>query len=180
MLAAKRLADAVTWGRALIGGWLVLLGWTQGASALPQGVVLMLLDWTADSIDGPLARLGPQPCHTWIGDHDLEVDILVSLGLLAFLTLSGWVPPGVAGLYLALWALVILGLGYRRVLGELIQAPIYAVFIWIALRERPQIGWLLPTWIVAAIGLTWPRFPEEKVKGFLREMKAFLEHPRSP
>ncbi len=174
MLLTKRLADALTWGRALLAGWLAWLGLTQGAAALPVVVALMVLEWTADSLDGPLARRAPQPHHTWIGDHDLEVDVLVSLGLLAYLSLGGWVRPVVAGLYLTLWALIFLVLGYRRVLGELIQAPTYAVFIWIALHEAPHIGWVIPVWMVAAIALTWPRFPEEKVKGFLHEMGALL------
>jgi len=174
MFVAKQLADAVTWGRALIAVMLFWLGFSAGASGLPWAVALMLLAWTADSVDGALARRSSRRYHTWIGDHDLEVDILVALGLLGYLTLSGWVSPKQAGLYLALWALAFLFFGYVHVLGELVQAPIYGDFVWVAWRHAPSVGWLLPAWMVAAIVVTWPRFPEEKVKGFLQEMAEFL------
>lgn len=174
MFVAKQVADAVTWGRALIALVLLWLGGTAGAAGLPWAVVLMLLAWTADSVDGTLARHSSRRYHTWIGDHDLEVDILVALGLLGYLTLGGWVSPLVAGVYLALWALAFVIFGYVHVLGELVQAFIYADFLWVACRDAPAVGWLLPAWMALAIAITWPRFPEEKVKGFLREMAEFL------
>lgn len=170
MLVAKQVADLITWGRVGIALLLPWLGWTYGPAALPLAVWLMLLDWTGDSVDGTLARRSRHRYRTWIGDHDLEVDIAVSLGLLFYLTAAGWVTWKVTTLYLILWAFIFWTFGYRRVLGELIQAPIYGHFTLTALREAPTVGWLLPAWMATAIVLTWPRFPEEKVKGFLQGM----------
>lgn len=174
MLVAKQVADLITWSRVLIGGLLTWLGLAYGREALPLAILLMLLDWTGDSVDGALARRSSRQYRTWIGDHDLEVDIFVSLGLLGYLVGSGWVRKSVALLYLGLWVLIFLVFGYQHVLGELIQAPIYGYFTWIALRNATPWGWALPLWMLTAIVVTWPRFPEEKVKGFLHEMAALF------
>jgi hypothetical protein len=76
--------------RGLLAFWLVWLGFTQGDQALVLVVWIMILDWMGDSIDGPIARRSSVYYHTWIGDHDLEVDITVSTGLLIYRLSSGF------------------------------------------------------------------------------------------
>ena len=168
MLVAKQVADMLTFTRAVIGVMFLWLGLTQGAQGLPQAVLLQTLAWTSDALDGPVARRSREYYHTWIGDHDLEVDMIVSAGLLGYLCTSGFVSTPVGVVYVLIWVLIFYYFrGIERSLGMLSQAPIYGWFIWVAMREAPLAGRWLLIYLVAIIVITWPRFPKEVVPGFL-------------
>jgi len=171
VLVGKQVADLITTLRALLSFWLAWLGITQGESSLATVVWVMILNWTGDSLDGMLARRSSRKYHTWIGDHDLEVDILVSVGLLLYMVGSGLVDFRVIGLYCLIWLLIFWHWGFSRSLGMLVQAPIYAWFIWVAVQKVPSVGIWLIIWILVALIVTWPRFPNEVVPGFLTGMK---------
>ncbi len=180
MRGAKRIADAITMARLLLGIGLVWLGWSRGRAALEWAVWIMIAGWTGDCIDGPIARRSRPYVHTWVGDHDLEVDMAVAGGLLGYLAFSGFVDPRAAGAYLLLSILLFRLFGRARALGMLFQAPVYGGFIWISLQETPAVGWALPAWILAAVVLTWPRFPREIVPGFLEGMRRLRVGARGP
>ncbi len=171
MFDPKHVADLVTFARGLLALGLVWLGWSQGANGLKLAVYLMLVDWTGDVLDGFLARRSQSKNQTWIGDHDLEVDITVSAGLLGYILLSGYIDWRIAALYLLAWLLIFWQWGYLRSLGMLVQAPIYCVFIYLAVREPPYTGWWMIGWIVVALVITWPRFPREVIPGFLENIR---------
>ena len=164
---AKRMADMVTGIRVMIAFSLPWLGLVYGAASLPTAVWLMLTDWTGDSLDGAISRRNRPLYHTWLGDHDLEVDILVSIGLLAYLSSIGVVTLLWAGLYLAVWFLILWRWQMPRSLGMFGQAPIYGWFIFTALQTIPTVGGWLLGWIIVAMIVTWPRFPQEIVPNFL-------------
>jgi len=170
MLVAKQVADLITFCRVIIGVFLGWSGFTQGAAALPWVVWLMIADWTGDFLDGRIARRSRIGTHSWIGDHDLQVDMVVSLGLLIYLLGSGLTPPWLAVTYLMAWMLYFYQHGIPRTMGMLFQAPIYAWFIGVALFQVPNAGLWIVIWIVAVIILTWPRFPNEVVPDFLEGM----------
>lgn len=164
---AKRMADTVTAVRAVIALILLWLGWAYGAKSLAVVVWLMLANWTGDSIDGAIARRNRPPYHNWLGDHDLEVDILVAFGLLGYLVNAGFVTPLLAGIYVIVWFLI-LWLGHMpRALGMLCQAPVYGWFVCVALFYEPTVGIWLLVWISVAMIVTWPRFPQEIVPNFV-------------
>lgn len=171
MSVAKQFADLITVMRIAIALILPWLGLAQGAAGLPVAVWLMIADWTGDFLDGAMARRSRVAYHTWVGDHDLEVDMAVAAGLLAYLVFAGLVDVRLAGIYLVICALTFWRWGVPKALGMLAQAPIYGWFIWVALRESPAAGPWLVVWIVAAVVLTWPRFPHEVVPGFLAGMR---------
>jgi phosphatidylglycerophosphate synthase len=172
MIRAKTVADTITAGRSLLGVGLLWLGLAQGASGLATAMWMLIANWTADCLDGPIARRSRPWYRTWIGDHDLEVDILVSGCLLGYMAASSFVPLWAAAAYVVIWGLVFWWLGVPKALGMLSQAPVYGGFIWVALREIPEQGWCLPAWILAATAVTWPRFPNEILPGFLNGMRA--------
>jgi hypothetical protein len=92
----------------------------------------------------------------------------VSVGLLAYLLLAGYVHMGVVAAYLLLWGLgFLLKGGIPRSYGMLFQTPIYGWFAYVALRDVPETGWLIPAFIVSIIALTWPRFPQMVIPAFL-------------
>lgn len=171
----KLLADLITAGRASVAIGLAWLGLTQQTEGLPLAVWLVIANWTGDYLDGRVARLSSASRRTWVGDHDLETDMLVAGGVLFYLVAAGFVTPWTAELYVLAWALVFWRQGLVRSLGMLAQAPIYGWFIWVAVWEAPAVGRWLLAWIVAAVVITWPRFPSEVVPDFLGGMRQVWE-----
>ena len=167
MLVAKQIADVFTASRALIAFIFIWLGITQGEFALPLAVWLLIASWTTDLLDGPLARYSRVTYQTWIGDLDLQVDMAVSAGLLLYILFSGLIDAKIGLAYILLWLLIFLWMGIPRSMGMLVQAPIYGWFIWVSMRDIPEIGVWMLAWIAVAVILTWPRFFTEVVPGFL-------------
>lgn len=172
MVRAKQVADLITLARLLAGISIVWVGISRGGDGLSSVIWLMILNWTGDILDGSIARRSRPFFHTWIGDHDLEVDMAVAAGLLFYLFLAGFADAVPAVAYLIVWALLLVWLrGVPRSLGMLFQAPIYGWFIWVAVRQEPKTGLLLPAWILGIVAVTWPRFPREVVPGFLAGLR---------
>lgn len=174
MFTAKKIADFVTLFRVFLGFSLVWLGVTEGAEGLSKAVMIMIADWTGDTIDGKIARRSKVYGHTWIGDHDLEVDMAVSFGLLVYLITAGYVDIYIAGLYVITWTFIFLKWRNVKVLGMLSQAPIYGWFIWVALSRLPNVGIWILIWIVVAAIVTWPQLPQQVIPGFFSGLREFL------
>ena len=172
MIVAKKVADLITYARVLIAVCLVGLGIVQRAAGLPLAAWMMIVDWTGDMVDGRIARRSRVQYRTWIGDHDLEVDMTVSVGLLAYMVKANLTNIWLAGVYILLWCLYFWRQGsIPHSPGMLFQAPIYGWFIWVALRDAPQAGWAILVFLASAIALTWPYFPKVMVPGFLNGLR---------
>lgn len=174
MLNAKQIADFVTLFRGLLGFGLVWLGLTEGAEGLQEAVFIMIAAWTADTIDGKIARRSTKYHQSWIGDHDLEIDMAVSCGLLVYLITSGFINIWIACFYVLIWTFILWRWKNVKVLGMLSQAPIYGYFIYVALNLLPNVGVWILVWIVIAVIITWPQFPKMVVPGFLDGIREFL------
>ena len=172
MIVSKQVADFITLTRALLIVGFTWMGITRGAEGLPIAAVLLIYSWTSDCLDGPIARRSSRYYHSWLGDHDLEVDISVSIGVFLYVLLAGYLPLLVGAAYLLVWFLVFYFFGFYRSLGMLFQAPLYGYLIWLSLRYAPNYGLSMIIWVLAALVLTWPRFPKEVVPGFLNGFKA--------
>lgn len=172
MIVGKQVADLITSLRALLTFFLIWLGYSRGADGLELAVYVMLADWIGDAIDGPIARKSRVTYRSWIGEHDLEVDMTVSVGLLAYLLLAGFLNVWVVVFYLFSWGAGFwLYGGIPRSYGMLFQTPIYGWFCYVALREVPETAWLIPAYIVIATAVTWPRFPQMIIPGFLSGLR---------
>jgi hypothetical protein len=178
MLDAKLIADLITIARGFLGVMMVWLGLTQGRDALPGVVLLMLLDWTGDFVDGGIARRSHRPRHTWIGDSDLYIDLLVSVGLGIYLVAAGFVGFPFSLFYIFFWILLLWRFGLDRNLLMLIQAPIYLWLILTALRLIPETGLWLVLWVLAATFLNWRRFSRQIVPQFVGGMLSLWRKPR--
>ncbi len=173
MLVAKQVADLITSTRVLIAFCLVWIGSVRGAAGLYLAAWMMIADWAGDMVDGRIARRSRVQYRTWIGDHDLEVDMTVSTGLLVYLLQAGYVRFWLAGVYVLLWVAYFWRCGgIPHSHGMLFQAPIYGWFIWVALRDAPQAGWTIVGFLASAIVLTWPYFPKVMVPGFLAGLRS--------
>lgn len=167
MIVAKQVADLITSTRVLIAFILVILGFIRGAAGLPLAAWLMILDWFGDMVDGRIARRSRVQYRTWIGDHDLEVDMTVSVGLLVYLLQADYVNIWIAAGYILLWSLFFWRYSeIMRSFGMLFQAPIYGWFIWITIRDAPGAGWAIVVFLLAVLVVTWPYFPKVVVAGF--------------
>lgn len=167
MIVAKQIADLITFARLSVAVLMIWLGIRTGEEALPIVVWLMLFDWVGDLLDGTLARRSRKKYHSWIGDHDLEIDMSVAAGLLLFMMAAKLVNPIAGWFYFAIWGIVFLLMGIPASLGMLFQAPVYGYLLWISMVKVPQHGLWLLLWILTAVIITWPRFPREVVPGFL-------------
>ncbi len=162
----KSLADLLTVGRALLGFCLAGLGWVRGAEALPTAVLTVILSWLTDLLDGPLARHAPDPRTTWIGEHDAEADLSVSLGVAAYLVLSGYLPAWMGG------ALVLMILGLWILHSHQLAWPFYALPYVVlgvtAFREAPLFGWLAVGYLLATLAVRWRRLKGEYLPQFFQ------------
>ncbi|MCA9940251.1 MAG: CDP-alcohol phosphatidyltransferase family protein [Anaerolineales bacterium] len=178
MPVTKKLADLITWTRILFSLLVIWLGLWQGAAALPTVAWLLLIDWTGDIADGLLARRHALDRQTWIGVHDLQVDIFFAAGLLTYLAAAGYIPPIYATIYVLCWLLVFWRWGLQRSLGMLCQAPVYLTFVFIVMRHAQPWGWGILIWLLLVVLLTWPRFPQQVVPEFLQGMRDAWEKGR--
>ncbi len=172
MLDAKVIADFITASRGLLGIAMIWLGLAQGVEALPAVVLLMIVCWTGDFVDGGIARLSHRPRHTFIGDHDVYVDLFVSLCLGVYLIAAGFVGLIFACGYLIGWTLLLWRFGLDKNLLMLIQLPIYLDLILNALRITPQSGIWLIVWVLVATVINWRRFTHEIVPQFIAGMRS--------
>lgn len=170
MVGIKTLADTLTSARLLLGPYLMWLGWREGPEAIRPATLTLLAAWATDVLDGPLARRDPRGIHTWIGDHDLEADVTVALGVWTYLALAGFLSPWLAVAYVlaataALWHFGSVHLAWG------VQALPYGAMIWTAWRVVPPYGVLLVAWIGLVLVATWPRFPRHTLPEFLGGMR---------
>jgi len=159
-LNTKSLADLITFTRTLLIPSFIWLGLSQGIKALPVVTVLILLNWTLDSLDGPLARRQKDAGVTWIGKHDLEIDLLITTSVLIYLTAAGTLSWPVTIPYLLIWAVIFWLKGILAILGVLYQLPIYIWFIITVFLEMPQLLLLMIVWPLLAMIVSWPKFPK--------------------
>lgn len=173
ILTARQVADFVTLLRAFLGLSLVWLGLTEGSLGLQKAVLIMIAAWTGDTIDGKIAWRSKSYYYSWIGDHDLEIDMAVSCGLLVYLITSEYINVWIVCFYVLFWAFMLWRWKNFNVLRLLCQAPIYGYFIWVAMTRLPNAGIWILVWMVVAVIMTWPQFPQHIVPGFLKGLREF-------
>lgn len=171
----KHLADIITFSRVLLIPLILWLGLTRGQEAIPIVVALMIYNWTADSLDGPLARRNPAPNQSWIGQRDLEIDMLISASVLGYLVSADLLPWPIAAFYILVWLLYFFRKGISRFTGMVFQAPIYVWFVLVALIDSPQVGLWILAWILLAIVITWPKFTKVIVPDFLTDLRGVFK-----
>jgi phosphatidylserine synthase len=143
------------------------LGLFLKAQALPWVALLAIAAWTTDSLDGPIARRSRVTANTWIGDHDLLVDVVVATSVLIYMLAAGFVSLYLGLAFSVLWALLFSRYGLTLSFGALFQVLIYVCFITLSFREAPAAGFLILAWLLVAVVVKWPRFRRELVPAFL-------------
>ena len=169
---AKVVADFITATRSLLGLAIVWLGITQGEQALPMVVFIMLLDWTADFVDGKIAHRTRHPRRTRIGDSDIYIDLFVCVCLAIYLLSAGLVGFAAGVSYILVSALALRRFGLDKSLLMPLQSPVYLWFIINVMRLHPELGnWLLIL-LLLALMINWRRFSDDMVPKFIDTMRS--------
>jgi len=153
----KRLADLLTLSRFVLSLGIIALGVCGGAETLPVAVIVALLAWMTDSLDGPLARRTRPQRTTWIGELDLPIDAFMVLALLSYLTAINVVPWRGALVYLLLGAAAVWRLREQAVVLAF-MAPVDALFLYTGWRRAPTETRLVLLYLLVTLILDWHRF----------------------
>jgi len=153
----KRLADLLTLSRFFFSLGIMALGVWGGEETLPAVVMIALLAWMTDTLDGPLARRARPRRTTWIGEQDFPIDVFMVVALLSYLTAINAVPWQVALVYLLLAAAGIWWLR-EQAITLAFMAPVDAVFLYTGWQRAPtETRWVF-LYLAVTLVLDWHRF----------------------
>ncbi len=151
----KRLPDLLTASRGLIAVIISLLG-LVGPDALESVILLIIIGWTTDILDGRLARHYDKGV-TWVGEREFAFDMIMVLGGLCYLVLAGFIPPVPAAIYVGVAAGFIAYFRSKMVTMSF-AFPIVALPLIVAYFNAPRAAWIFIIWIVLALLYDWKRF----------------------
>jgi len=162
----KPLADLLTVSRGVLAICLAGLGGIYGAKALPTAVLVVIISWLTDLLDGPLARRDPDLQISWVGEHDAEADLAVSLGVAAYLVLSGYLVAWLG----AVMVLTILGLWvlHSHQLAWPFYALPYVILLVVSFQDAPFLGWVAVGYLLATLAARWSRLQSEFLPEFFQ------------
>jgi len=150
------LADVLTASRLVIAAGIVGVGIPWGRGALNLVQIATLVGWTADTVDGHLARRAPADQQTLISKHDRTVDAVMVVAGFLYMTAVGFVSWWFCLAYLAVSA----GLIYRFrsiTLVTLLETPLVLQMPLVALMETPLLGLAWVAWGLLALILDHKR-----------------------
>lgn len=168
VIKMRRLPDLLTLSRGLIAVAIFGLGFV-GVRALETVILLTMLGWTTDILDGRLARKYHKP-PTWIGEREFIFDMLMVFSGLCFLVLSGLINAWLALTYVLVAAVCII-IFKSKMITMSFATPLVALPLIVASLKAPRAAVWYLLWIVGALVLDWTRF-----KGVVRE---FLENAKN-
>lgn len=173
------LADGLTGLRLVLSVMLAVGGLTFYPHGVEAAAALVLVAWTTDALDGPLARRSGRG-ESRLGRSDLLIDVFFALCLLFFMRSAALMPPVVAWVYVLVWAIVFWRFGQvTKPLGAAFQGPVYAWFVVRLLADRVLVGRILLLWVLANVALTWRRLVLSDVPDFFRGMRQVMLTLRS-
>ena len=157
----KRIPDVLTLSRGLIAAAIVVLGFAErfqllAGSALPTVLLLTMLGWTTDILDGRLARRYNKP-PTWVGEKEFAFDMVMVFSGLCYLVLSRFIPFVPAIIYVMV-AAAFIAYFRSKMITMSFATPVVALPLIVAYFKAPQALIWYVVWIVAALIFDWRRF----------------------
>jgi cardiolipin synthase len=172
---AKYAADFLTGLRPVLAAAIAVVGFVEGKSGLGTAILLLLVAWTTDWLDGPLARLSSGERRTWVGDHDLVFDIVVGVAVGLYLGVSGLAPLWLALTWIVVWmTIMLLHDTLPKPFGAIFQGPIYIWFGVVSLLELPSLGVWLWVWAVITNVISYKRLFKESLPEFFQVLRQNL------
>ena len=164
----RKLPDLLTLSRGLIAATILGLGFV-GERALEAVIMLTILGWTTDILDGRLARKYHKP-PTWIGEREFIFDMVMVFSGLCYLVMSGLINAWLALIYIVV-AGICIAFFRSKMITMSFATPLVALPLIVASIKAPRAALWYLIWIVGAVMLDWSRF-----KGVVRE---FLENAKN-
>lgn len=168
----KPIADLLTLARFVLGLAIAVVGYFQGSAGLQLVVLLVLVSWLTDILDGKLARRDPETRPTWLGDHEAEADLSTSMGIAVYLLFSGYIPiwAGVITIFVlpAVWLL------HSHQLAWPLYALPYVGLLIIAYETRPFLAWSIVIYLVITFIIQYPRLFGEHLPEFFESLRSIL------
>ena len=167
MLTYARLAGGIAlavwpWEQAIPSWGLDAQSWEQAVRSSEPAIQSLatllrckILLWSADAVDGVLARRSHTP-PSWIGRHDIWVDSLVTLGTGVALARMGFLPAGFVGAWLAACAVLYAVRPVHTVL-LIFMFPLQLTLVALAVVHRLPDVWLFGAWLAVLTCLVWRR-----------------------
>lgn len=150
----RLIADALTFIRLCLALLIILTGIIRGYEGLSLALLLLLLSWMTDALDGQLARRDTESKGSRIGDNDLIVDVLLGFAMMVFFTLSGIIP---------FWIMVFCLIYLIMITFVLSGWTLYAIFIGVSygtsllvsLLHSPRFFYVFMLCIAIILLTTW-------------------------
>ena len=150
-----RMPDYLTLSRGIIAAIIVALGFV-GPEALERVILLTLLGWTTDILDGRLARRYNKGA-TWVGEREFVFDMVMVFAGLCYLVMAGFIPVIPAGIYVTVATLCIAYFRSKSITMSF-AFPVVAVPLIVAYFNAPRAAWFYVIWIMLALMFDWRRF----------------------
>ena len=164
----QRVPDLLTASRGIIAVAILSLGFV-GARALETVVLLTMLGWTTDILDGRLARRYKKEA-TWVGEREFVFDMVMVFAGLCYLVMADFIPFTPALIYVAVAAAFIAYFRSKMVTMSF-AFPLSALPLIVAYFNAPRAAWLFIVWICLALFSDWRRF-KGVVTEFIANAKA--------
>ncbi len=150
----KRVPDLLTASRGIIAVAIFSLGFF-GARALETVVLLTMLGWTTDILDGRLARRFKKEA-TWVGEREFVFDMVMVFAGLCYLVMADFIPFIPASIYVVV-AAVFIAYFRSKMVTMSFAFPLSALPLIIAYFNAPRAAWIFTVWICFALLFDWRR-----------------------
>lgn len=145
----KKLCDSLTLFRLLVCLALIADGLILGSSGARLAVILLILGYTSDILDGRIARATHKP-PTKIGNHEIIFDMLLAIGSVLYLGLAGLIPRAVAYPWTA-WLLFLIIFFRSSVIFSIFKGTTVTITL-------PLLIFLSEDWLMLIVALLWGAF----------------------
>lgn len=160
------IADGLTIVRGVLVISILLTGGFQGEDSLPKVVVLTVLCWVTDVLDGKCARQSGRPTH--LGGVDVIADVGLALTLALCLILWEVIP--VFPIAVVILLVMVSSLVFHFIAPQkLAMGMVYAGLMYTVYQKQPPWIWVMLGGLVFLVILS-PKRAGEQVSGFLSEV----------
>ncbi|HCP32684.1 TPA: hypothetical protein DIT45_05545 [Candidatus Acetothermia bacterium] len=166
----KKVPDWLTGSRGIIAVVISFLG-LVGPQALEAVILLIILGWTTDILDGRLARRYHKGA-TWIGEREFVFDMVMVFSGLCYLVMAGFIPLVPAAIYVAV-AFVFIAYFRSKSVTMSFAFPLVALPLIVAYFKASRAAICFVVWICLAALFDWRRF-KGVVLEFIENTKALL------
>ncbi len=165
------IADILTAVRFMLSFVVIFMGWKFGAHALTETVVIVVLGWFTDAMDGPFAR-GAAPLKTKLNRYDFIVDVTFNWSILAYITMSGFLPARLTLIY-TLIVILIVAVTQRKAIAVIFMRPIDLAGAAFLLYNAPVVAGFVTLYVIGLFIVRWRRI-KSRTKAWLHDLKDIL------